>query len=825
MPRKKQWGFVFVDNHSNEGTLVKTIGHELGHGVYRLEHTFSERGLPRDQSGLPAGEEGNLMDYSNGRALYKYQWDFMHDPASVMTLFDDEEEGALDRCNWWQELYAYVNPSEIDLAIEAQLPLFDEVRTNYGKYFEDSKADNIEVSGFSGWTIRKASHTTGTGKQLVEKAILKLFEDTLPEIALHEKGVTLGTYTIEGREYQVAAFSVNGASQISKIEVDELCELAENEYIRVIATDDYVLVNFLKEGMVELTVMINAGGEETASKWLKYLSVLVENEEVKEVRRSFWEAWFDSEGEDEGEERVIYDYFIVHDDAWLRKTDAPYSFITPTQKATLGTQVSLTEVVQDDKGKDVAKLKEKKTGNSIFISLSEDYLAKVETLEKEIEYLMSADYEVLKVPYSIENGSKEYKKRDMVKVYQVCGAYSRIKSEDATMAVEGHWVETSVLRVPVSAEELALVDFYKAAMAGNVANDYEGFVADFKKDGYFTGNKEPLTWMKANGIDANEVDFLGMKVTKIITPFKEVLEQTEKNLKNDYPDAYNEIVAQYSGTSSLLGRAQIRYIANSCVCNPSNHSLGAAIDIRDFLSPQITSADKEYVTFIKYLTGLDLTEPKTDQEAVEAQEKFMMKIHGQKTKKYDLSEIVADYEDAQALTSEFALLASLKDQDILIENFQDVKQDLVDILNAHKNRLIFETDAKAAIEAMVTYLQSVSTGNVIARKVIANWDKVNSEKEVFLKMVKECGLNDLNDFTTYFGYEKGRTTFKNKLLENGFGESKIELVNSFHKAHQTISKNYNIEEKGEWGGSYRDKYDGMHFGLKSSFIKALTNKQ
>ncbi len=86
MPRKKQWGFVFTNGQSTE-SLTKTIAHELGHGVYRLEHPFSEKGLPK-------GQTDNLMDYSNGEELYKYQWDYVHDPASVVTLFDDEEEGA-----------------------------------------------------------------------------------------------------------------------------------------------------------------------------------------------------------------------------------------------------------------------------------------------------------------------------------------------------------------------------------------------------------------------------------------------------------------------------------------------------------------------------------------------------------------------------------------------------------------------------------------------------------------------------------------------------------------------------------------------------------
>ncbi|MEQ9305123.1 MAG: hypothetical protein RJQ14_14540, partial [Marinoscillum sp.] len=77
-------------SHSNKADIMTTIAHELGHGVYRLEHTFSEKGLPQNDT-------ENLMDYGGGRELYKYQWDYVHDPASTVTLFDDEEEGAMSK--------------------------------------------------------------------------------------------------------------------------------------------------------------------------------------------------------------------------------------------------------------------------------------------------------------------------------------------------------------------------------------------------------------------------------------------------------------------------------------------------------------------------------------------------------------------------------------------------------------------------------------------------------------------------------------------------------------------------------------------------------
>lgn len=81
MPRKKQFGFIF--NNSKQ-----TIAHELGHGAFRLPHTWEE--FPS----LSQGDTQNLMDYGGGTKLRKYQWEQIHDPKWVMSLFDDEEEGA-----------------------------------------------------------------------------------------------------------------------------------------------------------------------------------------------------------------------------------------------------------------------------------------------------------------------------------------------------------------------------------------------------------------------------------------------------------------------------------------------------------------------------------------------------------------------------------------------------------------------------------------------------------------------------------------------------------------------------------------------------------
>jgi len=91
MPRSKQAGFIFADNHRTDTEIIRSIAHELGHGAFNLKHTFSEYPV------LSQSSTDNLMDYSNGTALHKYQWDYVHDPQRVVPLFEGDEEGGVSK--------------------------------------------------------------------------------------------------------------------------------------------------------------------------------------------------------------------------------------------------------------------------------------------------------------------------------------------------------------------------------------------------------------------------------------------------------------------------------------------------------------------------------------------------------------------------------------------------------------------------------------------------------------------------------------------------------------------------------------------------------
>lgn len=101
MPRNRQAGFVFTSPHGGRADrFLKTIAHELGHGAFNLSHTFHEHPLP-------PGGTNNLMDYSEGTELYKYQWDYIHQPRGVWGLFEGGESfyesGADAALAWWNQ--------------------------------------------------------------------------------------------------------------------------------------------------------------------------------------------------------------------------------------------------------------------------------------------------------------------------------------------------------------------------------------------------------------------------------------------------------------------------------------------------------------------------------------------------------------------------------------------------------------------------------------------------------------------------------------------------------------------------------------------------
>ena len=89
MPVNSQFGFVFANACTTSTQLNRTIAHELAHGAFHLWHTFSSSNLYTAQQGTTR----NLMDYNGTNSeLYKYQWDYIHNPQQGIVRWMVEEE-------------------------------------------------------------------------------------------------------------------------------------------------------------------------------------------------------------------------------------------------------------------------------------------------------------------------------------------------------------------------------------------------------------------------------------------------------------------------------------------------------------------------------------------------------------------------------------------------------------------------------------------------------------------------------------------------------------------------------------------------------------
>ncbi|TNE55376.1 MAG: fibronectin type III domain-containing protein [Bacteroidetes bacterium] len=87
MVRGRGLGFVTSSTLSSLSNFGRTLGHELGHGIGALQHSW------KDNVDFKA-TTNNLMDYNNGSKLIADQWLSLQNPPTVLSFLDDEEDGA-----------------------------------------------------------------------------------------------------------------------------------------------------------------------------------------------------------------------------------------------------------------------------------------------------------------------------------------------------------------------------------------------------------------------------------------------------------------------------------------------------------------------------------------------------------------------------------------------------------------------------------------------------------------------------------------------------------------------------------------------------------
>jgi len=93
MPKTRQWGYLFNAYTTGDNIIGKKddknliAAHELGHGVFRLEHPFED-----DENANGSGTNW-LMDYTGGKKLSYTDWAVMNNEGLNIGLFQDREDG------------------------------------------------------------------------------------------------------------------------------------------------------------------------------------------------------------------------------------------------------------------------------------------------------------------------------------------------------------------------------------------------------------------------------------------------------------------------------------------------------------------------------------------------------------------------------------------------------------------------------------------------------------------------------------------------------------------------------------------------------------
>ena len=106
-----QYGFVYSIN-------ARTIAHELGHGIFKLEHPFKGKNADK-------GKTTALMDYNEGQDFFYRDWKQINDPKVKLYAFQKQSEGEYHYSYSLQKLLEWLKKNK------GKIVNFDPLSTEY----------------------------------------------------------------------------------------------------------------------------------------------------------------------------------------------------------------------------------------------------------------------------------------------------------------------------------------------------------------------------------------------------------------------------------------------------------------------------------------------------------------------------------------------------------------------------------------------------------------------------------------------------------------------------------------------------------------------
>ena len=226
------------------------------------------------------------MDYSGqeATALYKYQWDLIHNPKWLWFVWlEEEDEGKIGiyGVTWLGNILFGLYPDEQETEIETRIELFNHIHQEYEKYYSSSKTKdvNLSIDKYKSWSVRKASFK-GIAKKVFQG--LKTNDNTF---TLWNGGIYFEEYTLEGKTYKVAVYSAKENIELNKnIRIKSFSELRYNKSIKAGYTKNYGLIAFYDtEGKMHMVIqIIGENPEKDVKQWLNYLGLILPSKEQEE---------------------------------------------------------------------------------------------------------------------------------------------------------------------------------------------------------------------------------------------------------------------------------------------------------------------------------------------------------------------------------------------------------------------------------------------------------------------------------------------------------------------------------------------------------------
>jgi hypothetical protein len=418
------------------------------------------------------------MDYSGAGAtsLYKYQWDNIQDPQSMIGLLQGDEEGEYDNTpinknftllfdhifkGHRKKSYTYLDKINEELAKDIKIR-----KDDLSLSFQEGETDSwskTEKSFVDQWKIRVRDANKDIS-DIIKAIQIAGDKEKIGTIYVRSKNIYLGKFTYKDIEYPVAIYGNGSKTEITnvltKVQVtdDDLLEKTydkkdiENKefdpslYIYCDETPiDYMIIGFLEKGKSEPTLIMQiekfdiSEWQFTKEKWLEYLNILIDK--PKETP----------------EKQILGNYIVFKDDANIRKKTEPYELLKPYEFL--------------EKGKEVELISHLTTGNTAralvcYKNEKEEYctstgnLKQIISIEDEQQYKLRKEMAPFILPYSGETQNK-IKTSEILYVTHDCGDYKCINKKDGDEYEILGWVKAENLKKYIDNSNLGKDEFSK----------------------------------------------------------------------------------------------------------------------------------------------------------------------------------------------------------------------------------------------------------------------------------------------------------------------------------------------------------------------------